>query len=86
MGVEKTASFARLYIIPGLGHGFGKFDAGFDTVGTLDAWVDKGIAPKDLVVMDNHSGRTRPLCEWPGYPRYIAGDPNVAASFRCAQP
>jgi len=86
MGVERTASFARLYIIPGLGHGFGKFDAGFDTVGTLDAWVDRGVAPRDLVVMDNHSGRTRPLCEWPAYPRYEAGDPKVAGSFRCVRP
>jgi hypothetical protein len=86
MGVGETAGFARLYIIPGLGHGFGKFDAGFDTVGVLDAWVDRGVAPRGLVVTDNHSGRTRPLCEYPEYARYVVGDPKVAGSFRCVRP
>jgi len=87
MGVHTTASFARLYIIPGLGHGFGKFDAGFDTIGTLDAWVDQGIAPTDLIVTDNHTGRTRPLCDYPAYPYYNGtGDPKIATSFTCTQP
>jgi len=84
LGVEAAKSFARLYLVPGLGHGFGKFDGGFDTIGTLDAWADRGIAPEDLVVTDNHSGRTRPLCEWPAWPRYDGvGDVNRAASFAC---
>ena len=86
MGVHTTASFARLYIIPGLGHGFGKFDAGFDTIGTLDAWADQGIAPTNLIVTDNHTGRTRPLCEYPAYPHYTTGDPTQATSFTCTQP
>ena len=85
LGVETTEGFARLYLVPGLGHGVGKFDGGFDTIGTLDAWVDKGVVPRDLVVTDNHNGRTRPLCEWPAWPRYSgAGDVNSAASFTCA--
>jgi len=83
MGVAATAGFARLYIIPGLGHGFGRFNAGFDTIGVLDAWVDKGVAPEGLTITDNHSGRTRPLCEYPMYARYEAGDKNLAGSFRC---
>jgi pimeloyl-ACP methyl ester carboxylesterase len=87
LGVQTTAKFARLYLVPGLGHGVGKFNGGFDTVGVLDAWVDKGVAPKDLVVTDNHSGRTRPLCEWPAWPRYAGeGDVNSASSFTCVQP
>ncbi|HEY0202499.1 MAG TPA: tannase/feruloyl esterase family alpha/beta hydrolase, partial [Burkholderiaceae bacterium] len=32
-------------------------------------------------------GRTRPLCEYPTWPRYNgSGDTNLAASFTCAQP
>jgi hypothetical protein len=32
-------------------------------------------------------GRTRPLCAYPGYPRYSgSGDIHQAASFSCAQP
>ncbi len=85
-GPEAAANGARLYIIPGLGHGFGRFNAGFDTVGTLDAWVDKGVAPANLIVTDNHrQRRTRPLCAWPAWPRYNgSGDPDNAASFSCA--
>jgi feruloyl esterase len=87
LGVATTERFARIYLVPGLGHGVGKFEGGFDTIGTLDAWVDQGIAPKDLVVTDNHNGRTRPLCEWPAWPRYTGtGDVNTASSFTCAQP
>ncbi len=84
MGAEVVASFARLYIIPGFGHGFGRYDAGFDTVGVLDDWVERGIAPANLVVTDNGSGRTRPLCDWPLYPRYNgAGSPKKAENFTC---
>jgi feruloyl esterase len=87
VGAEATERSARLYIVPGLGHGFGRFLAGFDTVGTLDAWADGDVAPRNLVVTDNHSGRTRPLCDWPAWPRYTgSGDPRVAASFTCALP
>ena len=84
LGVEATKSFARLYLVPGLGHGYGRFNGGFDTIGTLDAWADRGIAPENLVVTDKHSGRTRPLCEWPAWPRYGGtGDVNSAANFTC---
>lgn len=87
LGAEVTKSFARLYLVPGMGHGDGRFDGGFDTVGTLDAWVERGIAPENLVVTDNNSGRTRPLCEWPAWPRYDgSGDVKSASSFTCVQP
>jgi predicted esterase len=87
LGAGVTQRFVRLYLVPGLAHGVGKFDGGFDTIGTLDAWADRGIAPEKMVITDNHSGRTRPLCEWPEWPRYDgSGDVNSAASFTCAQP
>ena len=85
MGQSRTNGFARLYLIPGFGHGRGTFNAGFDTVGTLDRWADGGVAPEGLIVSDNNKGtqRTRPLCAWPSWPRYVAGDANAAASFSC---
>ncbi len=87
LGARTTEGFARLYLLPGMGHGVGKFDAGFDTIGTLDAWADRGVAPQDLVVTDNHSGRTRPMCEWPAWPKYTgSGDVNLASSFTCVRP
>ena len=51
-----------------------------------------GIAPGDLVAYktDPRSGEpvaSRPLCRYPGYPRYVgSGDPNLASSFVCAAP
>lgn len=87
MGADTTATFARLYIIPGLGHGFGTFNAGFDTIGTLDAWADSNIPPTNLTITDNHNGRTRPLCDYPTYPHYNGtGNPNLATSFTCTHP
>ena len=87
MGQTRTDGFARLYLIPGYGHGHGVFDAGFDTVGTLDAWADKNIAPAGLVVTDGNKGaaRTRPMCAWPAWPKYVGGDVNAAASFQCVE-
>ena len=87
MGIEETKSFARMYLVPGRGHGDGRFDGGFDTVGTLDAWVDAGVAPAHLVVTDNNNGRTRPMCEWPAWPKYNGvGDVKRAGSFACVAP
>lgn len=87
MAQQKMDSFLRFYLVPGFGHGRGVFDAGFDALGVLDRWVDTGVAPKDLVVVDNNKksgGRTRPLCVYPAWPKYNGrGDKNAASSFTC---
>ena len=31
-------------------------------------------------------GRTRPLCAYPAYARYVAGNVNAAGSFTCTAP
>ncbi len=76
MGQAKADEFLRLYLIPGFGHGRGVFDAGFDTVGVLDAWADQGTAPAGLKVVDQNKGANRvmPLCAWPAWPKYVDGD------------
>ena len=85
MGQERADGFLRLYLVPGFGHGRGVFDAGFDTIGVLDAWADGGGAPVGLVVADQNKGatRTRPLCAWPTWPKFQGGDANKSASFAC---
>jgi Tannase and feruloyl esterase len=84
MGQTEMDAFLRFYLIPSFGHGRGVFDA----LGVLDHWLDTNVAPKDLVVLDNHKrshGRTRPLCIYPSWPKYKgAGDANAANSFVCA--
>ncbi len=85
MGQAKVDDFARFYLVPGFGHGRGIFDAGFDALGVLDAWVETGVGPEGLVVTDNHSGKTRPLCGWPRWAKYVGGDVGVAGSFTCVE-
>ncbi|HZZ35677.1 MAG TPA: tannase/feruloyl esterase family alpha/beta hydrolase, partial [Caulobacteraceae bacterium] len=89
-GDPALRTFVRFYVAPGFGHGDGPFQVGWDSLGELDAWVDRGVAPGPQIAVDTAKatqGRTRPLCEYPAYPRYRGqGDPNRAASFACAQP
>lgn len=90
MGAASVASFARYYEIPGYGHAVSSvFNAAWDSLTTLENWVEKGVAPPAQVVADTAGvpGRTRPLCEFPAYPKYAGtGDVNLAASFTCAKP
>lgn len=87
-GQANLDSFLRFYIVPGLSHGFGAFNAKYDGLGTLDAWVEKGQAPGQLVALDGNPGakRSRPMCVYPGWPRYNGtGSEDDAASFTCVK-
>jgi feruloyl esterase len=87
-GQAVADSFIRFYRIPGFAHGNGLFNAKFDALGALDAWVDGGRAPGTMEAVDinpeNHL-RRRPMCVYPAWPRYKGnGDVNAASSFSCA--
>jgi len=87
-GQTVADTFVRFYRIPGFAHGNGLFNAKFDALGALDAWVDGGRAPGTLEAVDinpeNHL-RRRPMCVYPAWPRYKGnGDVNAASSFSCA--
>jgi len=87
-GSKNVKKFARFYEVPGAGHAFGAaFTPGWDSLTALENWVEKGIAPADQIVTDTavNAGRTRPLCEYPTWPKYIDGDPDLASSFTCSQ-
>lgn len=89
MGDAAVDSFLRFYMLPGLAHGGGVFSPQIDTLSALDNWVENGIAPAGLVMVDSTnsatSGRTRPVCEYPAFPKYN-GEGNVdrASSYHCA--
>src|SRR5262249_28532471 len=89
-GQAPLDGFVRFYYIPGFGHGNGVFNAKFDSVGALDAWVSKAQPPATLLATDVNAatrGRTRPLCVYPAWPKYTgSGDVNQSASFACAAP
>ncbi|MGF6742499.1 tannase/feruloyl esterase family alpha/beta hydrolase [Paraburkholderia atlantica] len=89
-GKDEVDRFMRLYMVPGFQHGNGVFIPSVDLLGALDAWVTRGVAPETLTATDlaaATNGRSRPLCRYPGFPRYIGkGNVNLASSFVCAQP
>ncbi|MFH2130093.1 MAG: tannase/feruloyl esterase family alpha/beta hydrolase [bacterium] len=88
MGYTKVDTFVRFYEVPGYGHALSTvFHASWDSLTALESWVEKGTAPENQVVMDGIGvpGRTRPLCDYPGWPKYNgSGDINLASSFTCA--
>lgn len=89
-GREKVESWARLYLVPGMGHcsgGSATLDR-FDMLTAIADWVEKGVPPASVVASGRaFPGRTRPLCAWPRYAHYKGqGNPDDAASFECREP
>lgn len=91
LGAAKAAEFSRIYVAPGVDHVGSGAPALADFLGTLSAWVEQGKAPAALELMDQQPRqpfavlRTRPLCEWPKWPRYKSGPIDAASSFECVQ-
>jgi feruloyl esterase len=86
-GSAVADTFLRFYRIPGFAHGNGLFNAKFDALGALDAWVEEGRAPGTLEAVDinpDSHRRRRPMCVYPAWPQYKgSGDANAASSFTC---
>lgn len=87
-GPAAVHSFLRFYGVAGMGHGEGRYTVAWKSLDMLEAWVERGEAPVDPVstnVLDL-LGQSRPLCEYPAYPRYRGGNARLATSFVCAAP
>jgi len=90
-GKRSLDQFVQFYLVPGYGHRRSEtFTMRADLLGALDTWVVDGKRPVNLVAQDQNAdtlGRTRPLCEYPTYPKYKGkGDVNAASNFICAAP
>jgi feruloyl esterase len=88
-GQEKTASMARLFLIPGMTHcGGGPATDQFDSLTALEKWVEQGEAPQSIMASGAaFPGRTRPLCPYPQYAAYNgSGDPQDGKNFTCKNP
>ncbi len=89
MGPEAVRGFARFYVVPGNGHGpagRGAFNPAWDALSALESWTEEGVSPGPQTVTDvGPQTRSRPLCEYGTWPRYLGqGEPTAASSFLCA--
>ena len=86
-GAEETSKFARLFLAPGVDHGFR--GPGPAPVGVFEAvmrWVEEGKAPDKLLAEKRDSGgkviRTRPLFPFPKVTKYKGrGSTDEAENF-----
>jgi hypothetical protein len=110
-GADKTQDFMRLFMVPGMQHcyagpgatsfgGVGQQippvrDASHDVQTALEAWVEKGTAPTQIVATkfadDAPATRTvkstRLLCPYPQVSKYKgSGSQTDAANFQCVAP
>jgi feruloyl esterase len=81
----------ELFLLPGVQHcggGVGPFYA--DYFDATVQWVEANARPssRNLVVFGTDANgqinRTRPLCRFPTFARYIGGNPALATSFTCS--
>ncbi|VTU33154.1 tannase/feruloyl esterase family alpha/beta hydrolase [Variovorax sp. PBL-E5] len=79
----------RFYTVPGMGHGTGVFIPAWDSLAALENWVEHGLAPATGVVADSVAGtygRTRPLCQFPAWPKFKgSGSMDAAVNYSCVQ-
>jgi len=107
VGRKNADAFLRLYMVPGMQHCgggagpnvFGQFgvpggDRLHDIDAALEAWVEQGQPPEQIVATKFKSGndaasgveRTRPLCPYPQVAQWTrSGSTDDAANFRCVK-
>jgi len=92
IGQAKVDGFMRLYVTPGADHMGVGAPSSVDMLEVLTAWVGRDKAPGDLVQVAQETKppfttvSARPMCRYPAYPHYRAGDPAKAESFACKVP
>jgi hypothetical protein len=108
MGAKDSKTFVRLFMAPGVQHcaggpgpssfgqnGAAQGDPQHDIAAALEQWVEKGVAPEQVIAtkykvgMNPASGvqRTRPLCAYPKVARWSGqGSTDDAVNFVCADP
>lgn len=91
-------SFYRLYVIPAMGHGAFNGTSSLtanlpmpaplkgEMYGLLTDWVEKGIAPENVVLRsasETPAAKSLPICAYPRKAAHLGGDVTMAASYAC---
>ena len=86
----RVEDFARLFLLPNVGHCGGGAAGGpntWDPLTALEQWVEHGVAPEQIVASRVNAGtlvRTRPICAYPNRARYVgSGSIDDASNFVC---
>jgi hypothetical protein len=94
-GLQQTQEFARLFLIPNMGHcRGGPATDQFDMLTPLVAWVEQGTPPDRIIASGTRftsppTTRSRPLCPYPQETRYVGpagGDLGAATNYACVMP
>jgi feruloyl esterase len=82
---KNQSNWMRLFMVPGMAHcGGGPAVNTFDSIGTLEKWVEKGVAPEQMMGTGAQGSLTRPLCPYPRSAQYKGtGDLKDAANWVC---
>jgi feruloyl esterase len=85
---KNQGDWMRLFMVPGMAHCRGGLGTdNFDSIGTLEAWREKGVAPAQLTAANAQASMTRPLCPFPQYAKYKGtGNFKDAVNWTCAAP
>jgi feruloyl esterase len=88
-GMSKVKDSYRLFMIPGMSHcRSGEGVNSFDSISTVEQWVEKGKAPDQVIasrVRDGKTDRMHPLCPYPQVAVYKGtGSTDDAKNFVCA--
>jgi feruloyl esterase len=89
--LQRTQSYARLFMVPGMYHcSGGPGPNTFDALTPLVKWVEAGVPPQTIVAtkfvgdMPPAVEMTRPLCVYPKVAKYNgSGSTSMAANFTC---
>lgn len=98
-GIPAVQSFYRLFLIPGMTHGFGSGSAvpaavplpsNTQLYQLLTDWVEKGVAPASRLDVSSTASASfptvvsRPICLYPLKPTYTNGNAGGASSYTCS--
>jgi feruloyl esterase len=90
-GPANVTDWYRLFMMPGVAHcRGGEGPDAFEPMNVIEAWVERGQAPSQIVVShatDGKVDRTRPLCPYPQVARHKGtGSIDEAQNFECRAP
>ncbi len=89
MGLSDPSTGSRYFVVPGTGHAGGSSLTSVDWAEAIIKWVETGVAPIQLTYNSKTAAgaaKSIPVCQYPMYPRYIAGDVSNVAAYTCTRP